>query len=73
MKACPFWSLRSLFSRQEVALSMWSDVGRELVLNGLLMAVWWQQLENPIVTHSDQDSHIGSHDWRDLLDEHHFQ
>ena len=59
-----------LFSRYVVGWSMDSTMGKELVLNALLSAVWRRQRRSQVIIHSDQGSQYGSYDWLDFLKTH---
>ena len=59
-----------LFSRKVVGWSMQSRITKELVLNGLLMAVWRRKPTAPVTVHSDQGSQYTSHDWQSFLKTH---
>lgn len=43
-----------LFSRKVVGWSMKPTLVKEIVLDVLVMAVWWHQPKNEILIHSDQ-------------------
>ena len=59
-----------LFSRKVVGCSMHSRITKEIVLNGLLMAVWRRSPTSPVTVHSDQGSQYTSHDWQSFLKTH---
>jgi len=62
-----------LFSRGVVGWSMDSYMGKELVLNALLSAVWRRKPAPGVIIHSDQGSQYGSLDWLDFLKTHKFK
>lgn len=51
-----------LFSRMVVGWSMKTSLGREVVLDALLMAVWRRRPRGEVIVHSDQGSQYGSND-----------
>ena len=56
-------AVMDLHSRMIIGWSMQSTLGRDLVLDALLMAVWRRRPSEPVVVHSDQGSQFGSDDW----------
>jgi len=62
-----------LFSRQVIGWSMGPNMGRDLALNALLMAVWRRQPKQTVMVHSDQGSQFSSSDWQGFLKAHNLQ
>ena len=56
-----------LYSRKVVGWSMKPSLARELVLDGLVMAVWRRRPKNRVMVHSDQGSQYGGDDWLRFL------
>jgi putative transposase len=52
-----------LCSRRVVGWSMKATMGRDLVIDALLMAVWRRKPKVQVIIHSDQGSQFGSDDW----------
>ncbi|EMK7176734.1 IS3 family transposase [Shigella flexneri] len=59
-----------LFSRKIISWSMQSRMTKDIVLNALLMAVWWRNPEKQVLVHSDQGSQYTSHEWQSFLKSH---
>ncbi|MDV7861892.1 IS3 family transposase [Shigella flexneri] len=59
-----------LFSRKIIGWSMQSRMTKDIVLNALLMAVWWRNPEKQVLVHSDQGSQYTSHEWQSFLKSH---
>ncbi|EBR0439094.1 IS3 family transposase [Salmonella enterica subsp. enterica serovar Thompson] len=59
-----------LFSRKIIGWSMQSRMTKDIVLNALLMAVWWRNPQKPVLVHSDQGSQYTSHEWQSFLKSH---
>jgi putative transposase len=59
-----------LFSRMVVGWSMKPTLGRELVLDALLTAVWRRHPKGSVIVHSDQGSQYGSDDWMRFCRDH---
>ncbi|MEZ4387990.1 MAG: IS3 family transposase [Candidatus Krumholzibacteriia bacterium] len=59
-----------LYSRKIVGWSMKTSLGRELVIDALLMAVWRRRPKTRVLVHSDQGSQYGSFDCRKFLEAH---
>ncbi|WP_092312075.1 IS3 family transposase [Pseudomonas saponiphila] len=53
-----------LYARKVVGWSMKPTLGKELVLDALLMAVWRRKPKTRVIVHSDQGSQYGSDDWK---------
>lgn len=53
-----------LYARKVVGWSMKPTLGREIVLDALLMAVWRRKPTRRVLVHSDQGTQFGSDDWR---------
>lgn len=51
-----------LFLRQLVGWSMGSRIDTDLVLDALLMALWWRQPKQAITVHSDQGGQFTGHE-----------
>ncbi|SRO37788.1 ISEhe3, transposase orfB [Shigella flexneri] len=49
---------------------MQSRMTKDIVLNALLMAVWWRNPEKQVLVHSDQGSQYTSHEWQSFLKSH---
>ncbi len=62
-----------LFSRKVVGWSMKPTLGKELVLDALIMAVWRRRPKTKVLVHSDQGSQYGSHDWRRFCRDHNLE
>lgn len=62
-----------LFSRQVVGWSMDSRMGKDLVLQALLAAVWRRKPKQSVMVHSDQGSQFTSHEWAAFLAAHNLQ
>lgn len=56
-------AVMDLFSRRIVGWSMKPSMGKELVIDALMMAVKHRQPTQPVLIHSDQGSQFGSGDW----------
>ena len=52
-----------LYSRSVVGWSMKPSMATEIVLDALLMAVWWRKPRQAVIIHSDQGSQFGSDDF----------
>jgi putative transposase len=61
-----------LYARRIVGWSMKPTLGREIVLDAILMAVWRRKPQHTLI-HSDQGSQYGSDDWLRFCREHHLQ
>lgn len=59
-----------LHSRMVVGWSMKPTMGREIVLDALLMAVWRRRPREQVIIHSDQGSQYGSDDWQRFCRDH---
>ena len=55
-------------SREVVGLSMKPTIAKELVLDGLMMAVWRRMPTQKIIVHSDKGSQCSSDDWKRFCD-----
>ncbi|WP_353250933.1 IS3 family transposase [Salinisphaera sp. T31B1] len=62
-----------LYARKVVGWSMKPTLGREVVLNALLMAVWRRKPARRVLVHSDQGTQFGSDDWRRFCREHNLE
>lgn len=62
-----------LFSRQVVGWSMDSRMGKDLVLQALLAAVWRRKPKKSVMVHSDQGSQFTSYEWGAFLAAHNLQ
>ena len=62
-----------LFSRRVVGWSMQSRQTTDLVLQGLLMAVWRRKPKERVLIHSDQGSQFTSMDWASFLKQHNLE
>jgi len=62
-----------LFSRLVVGWSMKSRITTDLVLDALLMALWWRKPQNKVLIHSDQGSQYTSHEWQTFLKHHNLE
>lgn len=56
-----------LFSRKIIGWSMQANMGKDIVIKALLMAVWRRSPKQKVIVHSDQGSQYGSGDYRDFL------
>ncbi|EIX9325027.1 IS3 family transposase [Klebsiella pneumoniae] len=59
-----------LFSRKIIGWSMQSRMTKDIILNALLMAVWWHNPQKQVLVHSDQGSQYTSHEWQSFLKSH---
>jgi putative transposase len=57
-------AVMDLYARNIVGWSMKPTMGREIVLDALLMAVWRRRPQHSVLVHSDQGSQFGSDDWQ---------
>lgn len=55
--------VEDLFSRMVVGWSMQSTMGKDLVLDAIVMAVWKRRPNKDVMIHSDQGSQYGSDAW----------
>lgn len=62
--------VEDLFSRMVVGWSMQSNMGRDLVLDAVLMAVWKRRPQKDVLIHSDQGSQYGSDAWKRFCNDH---
>lgn len=62
--------VEDLFSRMVVGWSMQSNMGRDLVLDAVLMAVWKRRPHKDVLIHSDQGSQYGSDAWKRFCEDH---
>jgi putative transposase len=62
-----------LFSRKVVGWSMKPTLGREIVLDAVLMAVWRRKPLQRVLVHSDQGSQYGSDDWQRFCRHHNLE
>jgi len=62
--------VEDLFSRMVVGWSMQSNMGRDLVLDAVLMAVWKRRPHKDVLIHSDQGSQYGSDAWKRFCNDH---
>ena len=62
-----------LYSRRVVGWSMQSRQTTDLVLQGLLMAVWRRKPKDRVLIHSDQGSQFTSMDWTSFLKAHNLE
>lgn len=58
------------FSRKTIGWSIQSRMIKDIVLNALLMAVWWCNRQKQVLVHSDQGSQYTSHEWQSFLKSH---
>lgn len=59
-----------LYSRKVIGWAMKPSLGREIVLDALLMALLRRKPKQPVLVHSDQGSQYGSDDWRRFCQAH---
>lgn len=59
-----------LYSRRVIGWSMQSRQTTDVVLRGLLMAVWRRKPKEKVLVHSDQGSQFTSMDWAAFLKHH---
>ncbi len=59
-----------LFSRKIIGWSMQARMTKDIVLNALLMVVWWRNPQKQVLVHSDQGSQYTSHEWQSFLKSH---
>jgi putative transposase len=59
-----------LFSRKVIGWSMKSTLGKEIVLDAILMAVWRRKPTKPVIIHSDQGSQYSSDEWKRFCAQH---
>ena len=59
-----------LFSRKVIGWSMQPRMTKDIVLNGLRMAVWRRNPQKQVLVHSDQGSQYTSHEWQSFLKSH---
>lgn len=59
-----------LYARKAVGWSMKSTLGKELVLDALMMAVWRRKPKNQVIVHSDQGSQYSSDEWARFCQQH---
>ena len=59
-----------LFSRQVIGWSMQPQLGRDLVLQAVLMAVWQRTSAAPVILHSDRGSQYTSQEFQAFLQAH---
>ena len=59
-----------LFSRRVVGWSMSASMTAQLVIDALLMAIWWRGRADALMHHSDQGSQYTSEQFRQLLEDH---
>ena len=62
--------VEDLFSRRVVGWSMQSNMGKDLVLDAVLMAVWRRRPHKDVLIHSDQGSQYGSDAWLRFCEDH---
>jgi len=62
--------VEDLFSRMVVGWSMQSSMGKDLVLDAVLMAVWKRRPHKDVLIHSDQGSQYGSDAWKRFCNDH---
>ena len=62
-----------LFSRKVIGWSMKSILGKEIVLDAILMAVWLRKPTKPVIINSDQGSQYSSDEWKRFCEQHHLQ
>ena len=62
-----------LFSRKVIGWSMKSTLGKEIVLDAILMAVWRRKPTKPVIIHSDQGSQYSSDEWKRFCEQHQLQ
>lgn len=59
-----------LYSRKVIGWAMKPSLGRQIVLDALLMALLRRKPKQPVLVHSDQGSQYGSDDWRRFCQAH---
>ena len=59
-----------LFSRQVIGWSMQPQLGRDLVLQAVLMAVWQRTSAAPVILHSDRGTQYTSQEFQAFLQAH---
>ena len=59
-----------LYSRAVVGWSMQSHLGRELVMQAVLMALWQRSGDGPVLLHSDRGCQYTSEDYQRFLGDH---
>ena len=60
-----------LHSRLVVGWSMSHNMGKQLVIQAVLMAVWQKSHTQPAILHSDRGSQFTSHEYQKFLNDHH--
>ena len=53
--------------------SIKSTLGKEIVLDTILMAVWRRNSTKPVIIHSDQGSQYSSDEWKRFCEQHQLQ
>jgi putative transposase len=56
-----------LFSRQVIGWSMQPQLGRELVIKAVLMAMWQRTTSEAVARHSDRGTQYTAHEFQDEL------
>jgi len=59
-----------LFTRRVIGWSMGRSLGRELVLQAVLMALWQRKGRGPVILHSDRGTQYTSNEYQAFLKEH---